>query len=166
LAKQADLVVTGTIVDVRKGQSYAPTTDSRPEIATSVLVIEVSDVLAGDKAIASDGRVYIEVPHAAFVASGEDGLEVPFDLDAFADTVSRAYGVFFLDDRTKEPYWDTILDGGAGRPEGASITQAFVQGFLIEDPSGLLVSVFEPIENMPASWHSLDSVEEVAAQVD
>lgn len=166
LAKQADAVVTGTIVAVTPGQSYAPVLGSRALIATSVLEVKVEQVLAGDAKLAVDGSVYIEVPHPAFVGTGTEGGEViPFDQAAFAATVPQAYGVFFLADRTNESYSDVILDEGAGRPSGGRITAAFVQGFLIEDANGKLVSVTESLEAMPPPWQALESVDEVVAQI-
>ncbi|MGH3114549.1 MAG: hypothetical protein ACRDOP_13900, partial [Gaiellaceae bacterium] len=67
---------------------------------------------------------------------------------------------------TSEPYWDTIVDEGAGRPPDARLTATFVQGFLIEDANGRLVSVKEPLDQMRPPWRELDSVEEVVAQLD
>lgn len=166
LAKQADAVVTGTIVDVNPGQSYAPTPESKPEIASSVIAVKVDRVLAGNGAVVADGAIYIEIGHPAFVGGGgEGGTPVPFDHAAFEATVPRAYGIFFLDDRTNEPYWETILNAGAGRPAGARLTATFVQGFLIEDADGVLVSVNESLDNMPPAWKDLGTVEEVEAQV-
>lgn len=162
LAARVDAVVTGTIVGVKPGQSYAPTPESEAEIATSVLEVKVDRALLGDNAVVANGSVYIELPHPAFVGTGVEGGPVaPFDHAAFAATVPRSYGVFFLDDRTNEPYWDTVLDEGAGRPAGARITTPFVQGFLIEDSNGKLVSVLEPFEAMPPAWRGLGSVAEV-----
>jgi hypothetical protein len=173
LAKEVDSVVTGTIVSVQVGQSYAPAPDSEPTIATSVIEVKVDEVLAGDDSVVSDGSVYVEIPHPAFVGSGEPGPDgegepgeqTPFDHASFAGTVPHAYGIFFLHDRTGEPYLDTILDKGIGRPEGARITAPAVQGFLLEDGLGTLTSILEPFAAMPPAWHALESVEDVAEQV-
>lgn len=166
LAEQADAVVTGAIVDVNPGQSYAPLPESEAEIVTSVLEVKVDRVLAGTRAVVADGSVYIEVAHPAFVGRGvSGGPRVPFDHAACAASVPRAYGVFFLADRTNEPYWDTVLNQGAGRPAGARIAATFVQGFLLEDASGGLVSVSEPFETMPPAWHDLRSVDDVLAEL-
>jgi hypothetical protein len=141
LARRVDAVVTGTIVAVSPGQSYAPTRESETEIATSVLEVKVGRVLAGDAGVVAKGSVNVEVAHPAVVDTGEErGALVPFDHAAFAATVPRSSGIFFLDDRTEEPYWDTILDEGAGRPAGARITRPVTQGFLIEDGRGGLVA--------------------------
>jgi hypothetical protein len=164
LADQADAVFTGTIVAVRPGQSYAPTPASQPELATSVLEVRVDRFLGGDAGVVNEGSVYVEVSHPALVAKEPEGELVPFDQSAFAEAVPRAYGVFFVDDRTKEPYWDTIIDEGAGRPVGARLTTPFVQGFLIEDAEGRLVSAMEPVEDMPEAWKGLSSVDDVLAK--
>jgi hypothetical protein len=153
LARQADAVVTGTIVDMKPGQSYAPTPDDRAN-ATFVLEVKVDQVLAGDPEVVADGSVYVEMPNPT---SGERCLRNP---------VPRAYGVFFLDDRTSQSYSGTILHEGAGRPAGARITAPFVQGFLIEDARGKLVSVKDSLETMPPAWRDLDSVDEVLAGLD
>lgn len=147
LAAEADAVVTGTIVALRPGQSYAPAPDSSPDWTTSVLEVRVDQVLAGDSAVVAEGSVYIEVP--------------TFDHAPCPATVPEAYGVFFLDDRTSEPYSGAILDEGAGRQAGARLTAPLVQGFLIEDTNDKLVSVWESFELMPPAWHGLDSVEEL-----
>ncbi len=73
--------------------------------------------------------------------------------------------MFFLNDRTNESYSDVILDEGAGRPSGRRITAAFVQGFLIEDANGKLMSVTEPLELMPLPWQALESVDDDVAQI-
>ena len=152
LARQAEAVVAGTIVDMKAGQSYALTPESRQD-ATFVLEVKVAQVLAGDGAVVADGSVYVEMSNP----ESRDGcLEAP---------VPRADGVFFLDDRTNQPYSGTILDKGAGRPAGARITTPFVQGFLIEDPRGKLVSVMDDLETMSPPWRALDSVEEVLAEL-
>ncbi len=151
--EQADAVVTGTIVDMKPGQSYAPTPESQEQTPTFVLEVKVDQVLAGDRGVVADGSVYVEMPNPA---SRDACLDAP---------VPSADGVFFLDDRTNEPYWDTIIDEGAGRPAGARITAPFVQGFLIEDPRGKLVSVLDGLETMSPTWRDLDSVEEVLAEL-
>lgn len=164
LAAEADAVVTGTIAAVSPGQSYAETSEDPAEVATSVLEVRVDQVLTGDSAVVANGFVYMELAHPAFVGTGvEGGLIVPFDHAAFSATVPRSYGVFFLHDRTNEPYLDTILNEGAGRPAGARITTPFVQGFLIEDSNRELVSVLETFEAMPPAWRGLDTVADVLA---
>lgn len=147
LAAEADLVVTGTIVALRRGQSYAPTPNSSPEVMTSVFEVRIDQVLVGDLAVVADGSVYVEVP--------------TLDRAPCPARIPEAYGLFFLNDRTNEPYWETVLEEGAGRPEGTRLMAPFVQGFLIEGAAAKLVSVWEPFESMPPGWHGLDSVEEV-----
>jgi hypothetical protein len=170
LAREADAVITGTIVDVEPGQSYAPAVGSRPVLTSSVLAIRTDQLLRGDPATVFEDFVYVEVPHPAFLTIGKStpgtegsGEEDAFDHAAFAATVPRAYGVFFLDDRTQEPYSNAILDPGMGRPEGARITTPFVQGFILEDENGKPVSVMEPFEEMPPAWHELESIDEIVA---
>jgi hypothetical protein len=153
LARQADAVVAGTIVDMKAGQSYAATSESEFDVATFVLEVEVDRVLAGDPAVVADGSVYVEMPNPS---SDTGCLEAP---------VPRSYGVFFLDDRMNEPYSQTILDEGAGRPAGTRMTAPFVQGFLIEDASGKLVSVMDGLETMSPAWRDLESVDDVLAQL-
>jgi hypothetical protein len=129
-----------------------------------VIELKVERLVAGNDGVVANGAVYIEIPHPAFVGVGsEDAPEVPFDHSAFEATIPDAYGIFFLDDRTNEPYFKTILDEGAGRPAGARLTTTFPQGFLIEDANGVLVSVNESLNSMPAAWKDLSSVEEVEA---
>jgi hypothetical protein len=149
LAAEADAVVTGTIVALRPGQSYAPAPNSSPDWTTSVLEVRGDQVLAGNAAVVADGSVYMEVP--------------TLDRAPCPATVPEAYGVFFV--HTSEPYSETILDEGAGRPAGARLTAPFVQGFLIENADNTLVSVWEPFETMPPAWHGLDSVEEVLGKL-
>lgn len=171
LAREVELVVTGTIVGVQPGQSYAPTPEAEAAIATSVLQVKVEQIVAGSPSLVADGNVYIEVPHPAYVGSGAPGADgegepdevTPFDHEAFAATVPQSFGVFFLYDRTNEPYWDTILDAGMGRPTGAPLMTAAVQGFLLERDDGSLVSVMEPLAAMPVAWHNLSSIQGVVA---
>lgn len=172
LAGRVDAVVTGTIVDVKPGQFYTEGPGRRPDVATSVIEVEVEGMLRGDAGIVFEGSVYMEMGHPAFVGDGTagpegggSGREVPFDHAAFARTVPRAYGVFFLDDRTTESYSPTIIDEGAGRPAGARITAPFIQGFLLEGEDGAPVSVMETFEAMPPGWHDLDSIDEILALV-
>jgi hypothetical protein len=168
LASQVDLVVRGTIVGVEPGQSYSPTRGGQAVIATSVLEIAVGESLGGDGSLIKDGALFVEIPHPAYVGAGAVGAEgsekqVPFDHSAFAATVPLgAEAMFFVEDRTSEPYWPTVIDQGAGRPVGASITTPFPQGFLIEDAAGRLVSVMEPLEAMPTHWQGLNSLEDVS----
>jgi hypothetical protein len=152
LARQADAVVTGTIADMKAGQSYAPSPGSRAD-GTFVLEVEVDRVLAGDPAVVADGSVYVEMPNPA---SRNDCLEAP---------VPKLHGVFFVLDTTNWPYDWTVLDEGAGRPAGARITTPLVQGFLIEDSRGKLVSVKDSLKTMSEPWRSLDSVDEVLAEL-
>jgi hypothetical protein len=142
---------------MKAGQSYARAPESQAHEATLVLEVGVDRVLAGDRAVVGAGSVYVEMPNPAHEGQGVDGC--------LAAPVPRADGVFFLDDRTNEPYSGAILDEGAGRPAGAGITAAVVQGFLIEDPSGKLVSVMDDLETMPRPWRALDSVEDVLAEL-
>ena len=167
LAKQAQAVVTGTIVAVTMGQSYSPIPDGKAETVTSVIEVKVDRVVTGDAALVVEGSIYIQVSHPAFVGTGlENGTQVPFDLSAFAAIVPSAYGVFFVDDITDEPEYDTIIDEGAGRPAGAKLTDTYVQGFLIEVSDGTLVSVKEPFEVMPSDWKDLAAVEDVVEEIE
>jgi hypothetical protein len=161
LADQADVVVTGRIVDVQPGQAYAPLPDTPAKIVTSVLHVSVTSILAGDASLVVDRTIYIEIPHPAFVSESEEQEERSYDLEAFAATVPRTAGVFFLNDRTNEPYWDTVIGPNAGRPRGAPITTPFVQGFLLEGLDGRLVSVMAEFEDMPAGWKDLNSLDDV-----
>jgi hypothetical protein len=171
LAERADVVVTGRIDAVEEGQAYAGAPESEPEFVTSVIRVHVTEVLRGDGSLVEHGFVYIEVPHPAFVGPGTPGPDgegggplVPFPLDEFAGTVPIGMdGMFFLGDRTNEPYSETILHEGAGRPAGAPITAAHRQGFLIEGVGVGLISVFEPLASMPAGWRGLDSLAAVRA---
>jgi hypothetical protein len=122
LATKADVVVEGVIESVAPGQSYAPTSDSKPEFATSVLSILVDEVLAGDPSLVVDDHIYLEIVHPAFVGTApvdEEGggpLE-PFDHDAYANTVPVGVrGIYFLGDATDDPYWEFVEDEGASRP--------------------------------------------------
>ncbi len=174
LAKQADLVVSGEISGVERGQSYAPTASSEPVIASSVIVVRVEEVLSGDGGLVVAGTVYIELPHPAFVGSGDPGTDgegtdqrAPFDHSAFAATVPiDSKGVFFLEDVTAPGhYWDTVIDEGAGRPQGAPLMAPFPQGFLVETQDAGLVSMMEPFDSMPAGWHGLSVLTEVIEAV-
>lgn len=166
LAQEAAVVVNGRVVGVEPGQQYAPAPNERPSIATSILIVEVEAILAGDEQLVHRGRVYVEVPHPAFVGipgAGEPDTpqeiskEVPYDTSAFAVTVPRAAGVFFLQDRTDGTYTEHILNLGAGRPAGASLTTYYTQGLWLEDASGRLVSVAEPVDGMPPPWATIDT---------
>ncbi len=138
LMRQADAVVTGTIVEMKAGRSYASTPASRDLDGVFVLEVKVDRVLAGDRTVVADGFVSIEMPNPR----GVDGcLEAP---------VPTASGVFFLVDVTSR---------------GARITTPLVQGFLIENERGKLVSVMDSLETMSPSWRALDSVDEVLAEL-
>lgn len=172
LALDSDLVVVGTIAGVQRGQSYAPLPGVNPEVVTSVLEIEVSDVVAGDESLVLDGAVFVQIEHPAMIGTGDGatgeggGGWVSFDLSAFAATVPVGVsGAFFLTDVTREPLWDTVIDEGAGRPSGAPLLAAQVQGFLLEGPDGALVSVNEGLQNMPAAWRALTSLSDVRVAV-
>lgn len=149
LARQADTVVTGSAVDAQPGQSYAEKDGEKAVVATSVLWVQVDDVISGAE-LMTDGFVFVEIAHPAYVGTGkEDGREIPFDQQAFASKVPRADGVFFLTDRTNEPYLPRVIDEGSGRTAGSRITTPFIQGFLVQH-EGSLVSVLEPLSAMPA----------------
>ncbi len=77
------------------------------------------------------------------------------------DGSDRARGIFFVEDRTLEPYLDFIIDEGLGRPADASVTATHVQGFLIEDQDGVLVSVYESLSAMPEAWQQFKSLADV-----
>lgn len=161
LRRQADVVVAGTIVAVSPGPSYAPAKNEAAYVSTSILRVDVDRVIAGSESIVHEGSVYIEVQHPAFVGGEAEPL-AEYDREAFARTVPRSNGVFFLDDTTDEPLWEFIFDEGAGRPEGSRVTATFVQGF-IEDSAGRLVSIGEPLENQSGVWPDLKSLAEVEA---
>ncbi len=162
LASRADLVVRGTIVGVEPGQAYAPVPDTPARIVTSVLHVAVSKVLAGNPGLVWDGMVYVEIPHPARLYAGEDDSQGrPYY--SIAALVPRTEGVFFLDDRTNEPYWETITDPGAGRPEGAPLMAPYAEGLLLADPVGRLVSVLVELDSMPSPWRAISTIDEVVA---
>jgi len=162
LASRADLVVRGTIVGVEPGQAYAPVSGTPARIVTSVLHAAVSKALAGNPGLVWDGMVYVEIPHPARLYAGEDDSQGrPYD--SFAELVPKTEGVFFLDDRTNEPYWETIIDPGTGRPEGAPLMAPYAQGLLLADPGGRLVSVLVELDSMPSRWRAISTIDEVAA---
>ncbi|MFQ5523291.1 MAG: hypothetical protein ACE5F5_06895 [Acidimicrobiia bacterium] len=164
LASRADLVVRGAIVGVEPGQAYAPVPGSPARIVTSVLHVAVSKVLAGDPDLVWNGMAYVEIPHPARLYAGEEDPQGRlYDLAAFAALVPKTEGVFFLDDRTKEPYWETIVDPGAGRPEGAPLMVSYAQGLLLADPGGRLVSVLVELDSMPSPWRAISTIDEVVA---
>jgi hypothetical protein len=166
LAQWAETVVTGTIVGVKPGPSYADGPDAEPATATSLIEVRVERLLAGGRSLVLDGSVYVEVGHPAFVGTGvEDGTMVPFDHEAFAATDPKASGLFFLADRTNASYSEYVFNAKAGRPPGARFAGAFTQGFLIEDSNGRLVSVRVGLSAMPPAWHHLSSVEDVVAKL-
>jgi hypothetical protein len=165
LARQADVVVTGSIVDVRPGQSYAENGSEKAVVATSVLWVQVDDVISGNAELMTDGVAFVEIAHPAYVGTGkEDGKEIPFDQEAFASNVPRTTGLFFLTDRSEEPYLPKIIDEGSGRLPDSRITTPFIQGFLIQ-LEGRLVSVLEPLNAMPRAWQTLGSVQDVLDEV-
>jgi hypothetical protein len=173
LARQADLVVLGTLAGADTGQSYAPIPEAAPEVVTSVVWVSVDRLLAGDASLVTDGSIFIEVDHPSMVGAGSaEGTEggsrfVPFDTAAFNDSVPIGLrGVFFLEDITDEPMWETVIDGGAGRPAGAPLLATYVQGFLIEDADGRLISVREPLDNMGGrEWQELETLDDVVDAV-
>jgi hypothetical protein len=172
LAARADLVVRGTIVGVEPGRSSAPAEGLPPDTVTSVLQIRVAEVLAGDAGLVADGSIYLEIDHPAEHGTGtpvneEGGGEwVPFDLEAFAKTVPvGAEGVFFVADVTDSQMSGVVLDRAAGRPQGAPLVATYVQGFLIEDADGSLVSVKEPFSAMPDGWHDLETLSAVVRAI-
>ncbi|MGH3012357.1 MAG: hypothetical protein ACRDMY_11065 [Gaiellaceae bacterium] len=68
--RQAGAVVTGTIVEMKAGRSYASTPASRDLDAVSVLEVKVDRVLAGDRTVVADGFVSIcRIPGASTDAS-------------------------------------------------------------------------------------------------
>lgn len=126
-------MVTGTIVGVKPGR----------DSTTSVLEVEVDQLVGGERALVSDGFLYIKVGHTLF------GRRAPFDHADFAAVVPRAFGVFFVD-----------------QPDArAKLTSTYVQGFLIENACGKLVSLWDSFRSMAPAWRRLDSVEEVVAQL-
>lgn len=161
LARHADVVVAGRIVDVRPGQEYAEAPGEPPAIATSVLDVAVERVVSGDATSLTGGRVYVEVPHPGRVTPVEQGTPQPFPHDQYAANVPRTDALFFLEDRTHEPYWETVLNQGAGRPAGAPIMSPYMQGFLIEDSTGRLVGVFDDLATMGRPWSTYRTLEEV-----
>jgi hypothetical protein len=132
------------------------TADYEPAETPADLAREADAVVAGTMvAVKRDTTSVLEVKvdrvatgDESVVVDGSVYVELPyFDHEACPGPVPGAYGVFFLGDRTN------------------GVTSAFVQGFLIEDASGGLVSVWEPFSLMPRAWHGLGSVDEVLAEV-
>ncbi|MEX0864495.1 MAG: hypothetical protein WD269_06415 [Acidimicrobiia bacterium] len=179
LAGLADLVVRGRIVGAEPGQLYAPLPDEPPAIATTVVAVEVIEVLAGDKGLIHENRVYMEVAHPAFYLEMDSDQDLPtdslgepvtpplepYDTAAFAATVPRMEGVFFLDDITSEPYWETVIDKGAGRPSGVPLTAAYVEGFILVTSDGRLIGVTAPIEDLTAGWERLTTVGDLTSAI-
>ena len=132
------------------------TADYEPVETPADLGREADAVVTGTMvAVERDPTSLLEVKVDDVVAGDEgvvtDGsvyVDLPyFDHAACPGPVPRATGLFFLNE----------LENGT--------TTAFVQGFLLEDASGRLVSVWEPFRLMPRPWHGLESVDDVLAEI-
>jgi len=176
LAGLADLTVYGKIVGAEPGQLYAPLPDEPPMISTTVLAIDLYEVLGGDPTLVQDGMVFVEIAHPAFVGTKPEAIPdepgngqsslVPYDTSAFASQVPLLEGVFFLGDRTEEPYWESVIDVGAGRPDGSHLFAAYTEGFLVESVSGELIGAIVPLAEMHDGWTGMTSIKEVIAALD
>jgi hypothetical protein len=168
LAQRSDLVIVGTIVGVKTGQSYAPLPGAEEEgDVSSVIEVQVDEKLSGDVDLTKGGSAYIQITNPAYVGDGSgQGKLVPFDLAAFQETVPiGTSGVFFLIDITDQPVYEYVIDKGAGRPGGSSLLGTHVQGFVLEASDGSLVSAHEPLDAMAPAWQKLDSIDDVRLAV-
>jgi hypothetical protein len=132
------------------------TLDYEPAEAPADLAREAHAVVTGTMvAVKRETTSVLEVKVDRVVA-GDDGVvtdgsiyvELPyFDHASCSGPTPSASGVFFLDEL------------------GNGTTAPFFQGFLLEDASGKLISVWEPFRLMPRAWHGLDSIDEVLAEI-
>lgn len=136
-ARQADLVVVGTIKDVVAGRSL-PYGRSNNQ---ANLVIAVQRVVKGQAADA----VFVEVEQPAGVS-----------LEDLRAAVPKGRVALFLDDRTG------IVASGpeTGRPAGSAVYTPMIDGFIIESGDTWLGGLVSR-DDMSSSWKALGGFDEL-----
>jgi hypothetical protein len=117
LVAASDLVVVAEVSDVADGRQLSAPADPSAAVVTRLLVLDVSDVLAGDGAAGSD--VIVEEPAAL-----ADGTEVVVDGVAPLDLGDEA--VWFLDagDGEAMPYYALVNRQGRYTISGDALQPA------------------------------------------
>ncbi len=99
LAAASDLVVVATVADITDGRQITAPADPDAAVVTRLLVLEVSDVLAGS----ADGDVIVEEP-----ASLGDGTPVVVDGIQPLDVGERAVWFLVAGDGETMPYFALV----------------------------------------------------------
>ena len=167
LAGRVDGVFAGRIVAVRPGRSYSTVPGGEAIFATSVIEVEVTDEIAGSSGKTADGSAYLQIRHPAYVGRGDDtDFREPYDLEAYARTVPMGAPVMlFVYDVTHLVDAAMVIDEGSGRPAGARLQSAAVQGFWVDPTGHDLASVFEPVDAMGDGWRAIRTLADLEAAI-
>jgi hypothetical protein len=133
LAKLADLVVIGRVVDASPVPSETRGTDS-------LLTIEVREVVRGDAVLVVDGRILVRATNAEPAAGALEGVA---GCDVF----------LFL----------SLVDGGAATPgigAGPDVFGTSAQGFWIQS-NDALIGVHVPLDSNPPGWNGIASIDDL-----
>jgi hypothetical protein len=157
LGARATLTVVGEVIAVDDGRVFGvgPTRDTEPVFLNVTLTVRVDGVLAGDKALARDGVVYVEVSRTK-VTSVESFRRA---------TPANQRVILFLGDYSEGPGTFPLIEKAPSIPDGATIFASYADGFLLEDrASGEVVGGFDSLELMAPAWRKgIDSVESFIA---
>ncbi|WP_262848935.1 hypothetical protein [Mumia quercus] len=157
LSAACEVVVAGRVASWAAGvDAY----DDEDHQAFAILAVDVDDAIAGESAV-HDGRVFVRVIRGYEVV--EDKIPVKpadapatvtsiADLEKAAPVGTRVAITGNVVDRLPhgdDPAW-TQENADAGLPKGAAVIQPSLQGLLLEDADGQLVSGI--VDDDPTTW--------------
>lgn len=158
LAGQVDLVVIGSVVDIRPGRSTGAD-DPLPHVVVS---LQVEKALRGPTTRVPKDLVFVELPVPSLKARAEVGASLPRG--------SRL--ALFVSDHTDLDDDNPVHDQDAGRPVGSRLFAPAAQGLLRELPAGTgsrsgsrLVGGFVDLETQPEAWKQLKNLDDLASAV-
>ena len=144
LASRASLSVVGTITEVIDGRVFGvgPGRDNEPAFFNIGMIIAIDLVIGGDKTLANDETVYVEIARPKSLAIDDVRQAMP----------SGQRVILFLDDYSDGPEpFQMIAESSAGKH--AHTFAPYADGFLLEDTrSGAVIGALSSLEELPPVW--------------
>lgn len=151
---RADLVVRGTLVDVKQGVTFATDNSelaSRLSSDDSLFVVDVSEVIARDPAAVVDGKAYVNV------LTGEVSAGSLARANPRAEVVAAAFEL------PAEPMPRVRYVRPGSRPANAPLIGAFLDGVWLQgEADASMYGLYFTREELPSAWASPTTLREYA----
>jgi hypothetical protein len=156
--EKADLIVSGTLIEVTDGITFSGTDPAVRERDNSYVtfVVAVDKVLSGDASRVTDGRVHLVVFTSATTTS-----EQLAGLNPQADIVA-----VLADITDWRPTPDTTVVRPATIPAGAGLYAAYSDGLWVQGTAdNQMYGISAAPDDLTSSWGGPDTVQEFAASI-